>query len=61
MCVKGFELENAVIKSIEQGGGGIQFECQVEKDKRQRKKPRESDRSNRSVFQEKWKQQRRNI
>lgn len=34
MYVKGFELENAVIKNIEQGGGGIQFECQVEKDKR---------------------------
>lgn len=46
MCVKVFELENAVIKSIERGGGGIQFEYQVEKDKRQRKKPRETDSAN---------------
>lgn len=57
-----FELINAVIKSTERGGGGIQFEYPFEKDKREQKKPRETGSVNRSVFREKkWKQQRRNI
>lgn len=40
MCVKVFELINAVIKSTECGGGGIQFEYQFEKDKREKETKR---------------------
>lgn len=55
-----FEQENAEMKITEMRGE-IYFQYQVEGDIRERMKPRESVSGHRSIFQEKWKEQRRNI